>query len=168
MITVRTYSAGISVDNNHFWITGGYNFQFDYSTELISLDQPSKLGPILPQGFAYHCMAKIGENNVILTGGYANNGDTLLVDTANNFTMTAGPKLLKDRYNHGCGMFELDGKIFVIVAGGDSGFTSLTDSEILEAGSNQWIQGKYKKFREIDFHGKIKILYFRTFIAHNM
>ena len=89
-------------------------------------------------------MAKMGENNVILTGGYANDGNTLLVDTANNYTMNAGPKLLKDRYNHGCGMFDLDGKIFVIVAGGDSGFSLLSDSEILEAGSNQWIQGNKK------------------------
>ena len=50
LLTVRTYSAGISVNDNQIWITGGYNFQFDYSTEFISLDQPSKLGPYLPQG----------------------------------------------------------------------------------------------------------------------
>ena len=49
-------------------------------------------------GFLYHCMAKVDQSRVILTGGADLNGQTLLVDTTNeDYVMVPGPRLAHER-----------------------------------------------------------------------
>ena len=92
--------------------------------------------------FFDHCMVKINESLVALTGGRNSIATTLLVDLSNNFTMKEGPPLINGRQNHACGTFEFDGKTMVILAGnGIEGFDS-TLTEIWDPSSNDgWVQG---------------------------
>ena len=66
---------------------------------LIPFSIGATPGPDLPMGFLYHCMAKIDQSRVILTGGADLNGQTLLVDISNeDYFMVPGPKLAHERH----------------------------------------------------------------------
>ena len=77
--------------------TGGIASTEKSSSEFVSLTQHSKIGPDLPGQYSFaHCMTKVDEDLVIITGGSSNNGhndgETLLVNPNDNFTMTPGPR----------------------------------------------------------------------------
>ena len=81
-----------------FGKSGGIASTEKSSSEFVSLTQPSRVGPDLPNQYSFaHCMTKVDEDLVILTGGTSNNGhhdgETLLVNPNDNFTMTPGPRL---------------------------------------------------------------------------
>ena len=48
------------------------------TTEYVSIDGETALGPELPMIFDSHCATKINDSLVILTGGFGNHGETLL------------------------------------------------------------------------------------------
>ena len=79
-------------------MTGGIASTENSSSEFVSLTHPSRIGPDLPSQFSFaHCMTKVNEDLVILTGGSSNNGqnngETLFVNPKANFTMFPGPRL---------------------------------------------------------------------------
>ena len=127
LIQGRDFSSSVVLNDDLLWIIGIYYKKFKYfalifqlilkniwffgktggiastekaSSEFVSLTQPSRIGPDLPGQYSFaHCMTKVDEDLVILTGGSSNNGhhdgETLLVNPNpnDNFTMTPGPRL---------------------------------------------------------------------------
>ena len=84
----RWYSAGIVLNKDIFWVTGGAFHQ--KSTELVMLNGPniSIPGPELPMPFDGHCITKLNDSFVILNGGIENDGKTLIVNTTGkDYTM---------------------------------------------------------------------------------
>ena len=84
----RWYSAGIVLNKDIFWITGGAFHQ--KSTEWVMLNGPniSIPGPELPMPFDGHCITKLNDSFVILNGGIENDGKTLIVNTTGkNYAM---------------------------------------------------------------------------------
>ena len=101
------------------------------------------MGPELPWNFDRHCMAKINDSHVILTGGWYNGTETLLVDTKSDFEMKPGPSMTNKRGDHTCGIFtdQGNGYDWVIVAGG-FGEDYLSSIELWDPISNDgWIEG---------------------------
>ena len=113
------------------------------TTEYVSIDGESLLGPELPMNFDSHCATKINDSLVILTGGFGNHGETLLVTIPKN-EMISGPKLLHERYYHGSGVFTNEGVEVVVVAGGYNGHEFLTSTEIwIPSSGSGWIEGNF-------------------------
>ena len=111
------------------------------TTEYVSIDGENLLGPELPMTFDSHCATKINDSLVILTGGFGNHGETLLVTIPKN-EMISGPKLLHERYYHGSGVFINEGVEVVVVAGGYNGHEFLTSTEIwIPSSGSGWIEG---------------------------
>ena len=105
------------VHDGKLWITGGAGSP--KTSEWIRLDQPPTKGPDLPMNFVNHCMTRINETHVILIGGIDNNGQTLIIDVANDFKMTAGPNLKYARSGHACGTYSTPYGNQIVVAGGE-------------------------------------------------
>ena len=117
------------------------------STEIVHLDRPISIpGPDLPMLFGRHCMTKINENSVIIIGGDYSYSQTVLVDVGRNFSMSPGPPLLHDRWNHACGTFNYNGKTIVIVAGGyDLSGTNLSTELWDPISGYGWVEGKLQE-----------------------
>ena len=88
-------------------------------TELVSPDGTKEKLEDLTPGRHLHCMIKVSDSVVLLTGGRGSPRKA----TYQNFelgTLTEGPELLVKRYSHGCGMVSIKGKDVAFVAGGRS------------------------------------------------
>ena len=137
----RWYSSSAIINQEILWITGGAFHQT--STELVDPTLPFALpGPELPLPFDGHCMTKINDSTIVLTGGIGNEGAMLMVDTTKDFEMTFGPKMKTHRWLHGCAIIEVQNEIHVIVAGGydENGVTRST--ELWNSKTSEWIQGR--------------------------
>ena len=172
LIEPRYDGASTVLNEEILWITGGkskslagtrvfeqfqFYFEFYYtylilggtvqSTEIVRLDQPSSIpGPDLPMLFGRHCMTKINENLVIIIGGDYSYSQTVLVDVGRNFSMSSGPQLIHDRWNHACGTFIYNGKPIVIVAGGyDLSSTNLSTELWDPTSGHGWIEGRIQE-----------------------
>merc|ERR1712020_649587 len=94
------------------------------STEMISLDQPPVPGPDLPFTVAYHSMVLVDPTTIYLIGGGQNDqiseysNKTWIIDPTNNFQIKVGPSLNFARKNHSCSKMKIEGRIFLVVAGG--------------------------------------------------
>ena len=79
---------------------------------------------------ASHCAVGDGEGHIVVTGGYGALELVQRLDLATG-TWTRLPDLQPVRAQHGCALVELGGRSGVIVVGGDSGGTRLSDVRFL-------------------------------------
>ena len=117
----RSGQTGIAIDDK-LWISG-YGYENEDYTEFVSLSGEVTPGPLLPENVNGHCLVKTGEDNkVMMIGGQQNPdkiGRSYLLDVLSG-EWTNGPELEYARAFHSCGLFELDGKKYVMVIGGES------------------------------------------------
>ena len=120
----RAGASSIVIDEDTLWITGGVNNDGHLkTTELVNLKTLSSIpGPDLPIELAGHCMVKLNERTVIVIGGENDNGivdKTFLYNIDNpQFEVRSGPTLNLPRDGPGCGAFDLNGKLHLVVASG--------------------------------------------------
>ena len=81
---------------------------------------------------------------MVLTGGVVTATKTLMVDTSKNFSMEEGPEMIRGRYDHACGTFDLDGTTVVVAVGGDDGSNQVS-TEIWDGTNNGWFEGIFRK-----------------------
>ncbi len=147
LIKAKTNGKGsIAVNDKELFVAGGYSDdEIEDSTEFVTLDQEPKLGPKLPYTVHRHCFVKIDESTAFLISGRSmsfNGGakilikNTLFYDIANK-DFKNGPELFSARQWHACASLKVDGKTFVMVAGG----TGRKDSEIWSQETNEWTKG---------------------------
>ena len=116
-------------------------------TEILSETQVST-GPDLPYPVRGHCIVKVSEETVLLTGGASNaktnKRQTWFYNTFSNWTR--GPNMIEGRERHGCSSFWLDGEQIIAVSPGYG--SSGTGIEFLNLNQEnpQWIKGKYLHF----------------------
>ena len=138
-------------------MVGGHDGFVELSTsEFISLDKPVPVGgPNLPFTISWHCMVQYNSNSIYIIGGKQNGSTSnktwivnpnkfVLQDSKSkiqDFDIREGPPLRKARAYHSCGKMEVNGKVLLVVAGGE-GKSYLDSVEILDPTSNKgWIKG---------------------------
>ena len=145
LIQPRSYAASVVLPDQCLWIVGGDDGNFPLSsTEFVYIDKPSKAGPELPFSIKKHGIVLI-EKVVYIIGGWQgrvnSNHKVWIVDLLNDFSISEGPSLNVPRFGHTCGKMVINGSTLIVVAGGSDGSNCLDSVEILEYGSDQWIQG---------------------------
>ena len=126
----------------------GIKFREKYkTTEFISNNEPPKKCPDLPFTLFGHFMVKYNENSIFIIGGDQNDelsDKSWIIDPSKQFQIKEGPSLHKARAYASCGKMEINGKTFLVVAGGAThcAFDFLKSAELLDPTSDQgWIQG---------------------------
>jgi hypothetical protein len=142
----RRFSASLTLNRTHLWITGGYNDNGWLKTsEFVSIGQPSVKGPDLPYAVDFHCLVGVNSSTALLCGGY-NGGDLNechYMDLEDH-SWSQGPSMMTKRRYHSCGIFKSaahQGRNIVIAAGGNTG-AYLDSVEFLDLTTNTWIEGK--------------------------
>ncbi len=162
----RFYHAGIPLDNDKIWITGGltdysyvegqWNKTLARSTEILSL-KGSDWGPDLPQPLFGHCLVKIDNAKAMIIGGQEE-GDQALSKTWEiglvDFDFQEKDELLEARSNHACGLIKdsnagSSGISAIVVTGGcylcfsyGTKYKDRSSSELwIIDGSDSWIFG---------------------------
>ncbi len=133
LLTERSYTAGLKLDESTLWITGGHTlnegspiYEKLSTTELVSLNEETRLGPELPIHVWGHCIASLDENSVILAGGVSNehySSSTTYIYNRLTSEWSEGPSMSVDRYLHQCATFKSEaheGRSVVVAAGGYS------------------------------------------------
>ena len=159
-LEIRFYASSIVLNQTKLWITGGRKDVHDggciwhsvskNSTEFISLDQPPYPGPELPFKIDGHCMVQVCSNTIYIIGGIQDgkkSTHTWIVDPTNNFNIKSGPPLNRARLGHSCNKMKLNGKYFLVVAGGlqEKEMNTNCSVELLDTTSPDkgWILGTY-------------------------
>ena len=164
MLEKRKSASSVVLNQRTLWVTGGNGGVEDKkSTELISLvDQQQPLvqeGPVLPFTIKSHSMVEANSTSIYIIGGVQNgriSNKTWISDPTNNFEITPGPPLNSEREGHCCSKMKIDGRSFLVVAGGNSFFMELgvpmeleTINDFksvelldLDAGNPKWQAGK--------------------------
>ena len=163
MLEKRKSAASIVLNQNKIlWVTGGNGGVKDKeSTELISLDQQQQplvvQGPVLPFKIKSHSMVETSPNCIYIIGGIQNgliSDKTWIVDQSKNFEITPGPPLKREREGHCCSKMKIDGRMFLVVACGNShwiddrgevtGGVNFKSVQLLNLDANnpQWQKGK--------------------------
>ena len=97
-------------------------------------------------------MVRIDSSTVLIIGGFQNGSNSNKVwevDLSNNFTIKEGPSLNVSRNGHSCAKMILNGKLIIVVAGGNDGKSCLDSVELLDPHSKDgWILGKYRKSKK--------------------
>jgi hypothetical protein len=148
MLELRGYSASLTLNSTHLWITGGEKDSGKYlsSTEFVSIGQPAVRGPYLPYAVKRHCLVRVNSSTALLCGGY-NNGDyneCHFMDLEDH-SWSQGPSMITKRSSHSCGIFKStahQGQNVVIVAGGSNGLHFVDSVEFLDPTTNTWTEGK--------------------------
>ena len=164
----RRDASSIVLNETTIWVTGGHASQnqdyiFEYlsdrfptaknTTEFIKYDEPSVKGPELPFKIFGHTMVKVDSETVYIIGGFSKRGhwveecDRTWVVDLSNFDIKPGPSLNEGRSEHSSSTMKINGKLFIVVAGGrtdnEYGFqlnsVELLDTEFPQKG---WIMGK--------------------------
>ena len=133
MLEKRVSSSSVVLNQKTLFVTGGYDVMggalsyhmsptLRLSTEIISLDQPPIKGPDLPFTIYSHSMVEVDSKTVFLIGGIQNghaSKETWIIDvTTKNYSIKSGPPLNVARISCSCGKIKLEGKYFLVVAGG--------------------------------------------------
>ena len=140
----RRYIPGsVTLPGDQWWITGGWNAPVRYaSTEVQDKDGTWTTSINLPAGLQRHCMVKIDENRILMTGGVDTTSKphtfTYLYDTSKNDWETV-ESMEVPRYAHSCALIEV-GKVIVVGGIGRSG-ERLSSSEIFNVAENSWKAG---------------------------
>ena len=143
-----------AIINNTLYVTGGFS-KIDNThingTEFVSLEG-SRPGPMLPINVADHCVIKIDNETLLLTGGsHVIGRDHVKLKstwffTLSNESWSKGPDMLEARWKHACGSLRLKDGSQVLVVAGDffEGKNRLIDSvEILDLSPDfpEWTSG---------------------------
>ena len=123
MMIPRSYMSSVVLNESKIWITCGtsINGSVESSTEIISLNQPPVPGPYLPFTVYDHSMVLVDPTTIYLIGGIQNHqtsNKTWIIDPTNNFQIKVGPSLNIEREWHSCSKMKIEGRIFLVVAGG--------------------------------------------------
>ena len=128
MMSPRDFSASIALNESKIWVTGGYSIHFGKSnryitstTEIISLDQRPVAGPNFPFTVYSHSMVLVNPTTIYLIGGSQNgesSNKTWIIDPSNDFQLRMGPPLNIARLQHSCSKIRIEGRIFLVAAGG--------------------------------------------------
>ena len=147
--------SSIVLENSRIWITGGLYSLHCKRTQFFTLDQKLINGPELPIPISGHSMVQVDAQTVYVIGGtkplkFGLSEDRLTEDSidktwkfdpTNNFKMEPGPSLIERRFQHACATMKVNGKIFIVVAGGHKKISvEFLDTTEPEKG---WKLGKY-------------------------
>ena len=137
MIPSREDMSGVVLNETKIWITGGgcYNALSIRSTEIVSLDQPPIAGPDLPFTVKGHSMVLVDPTMIYLIGGVQNakvSKKTWIIDPTNDFQIKVGPSLNIARFGHSSSKMRIEGRIFLVVAGGYNTDGILDSVELLD------------------------------------
>ena len=139
----RSFAASLVV-NNSLWILGGQSEGIRInSTEFITLDSDPVKGPDMPEALIYHCVLKVNDTTVFLSGGYTTSRKTYFYNMG-DAVWSEGPDMKIPRYGHGCGLVKdrTTSTLFIVVAGGyNSGYLDTTELLPLNHGELNWIYG---------------------------
>jgi hypothetical protein len=147
MLEERYYSASLTLNSSHLWITGGFgNGLYLQTSEFVSIGQAAVEGPDLPYAVAYHCLVGVNSSTALLCGGQNNGGNLNECHYMNllDHSWSPGPSMMTKRVLHSCGIFKSaahEGRNIVIAAGGYNGAT-LDSVEMLDFTTNTWNEGK--------------------------
>jgi hypothetical protein len=149
MLEERGYSASLTLNSSHLWVTGGYNGNGWLNTsEFVSIGQPSVKGPDLPYAVYLHCLVRVNSSTALLCGGRNNGGylnECHYMDLEDH-SWSQGPSMMTKRRDHSCGIFKSaahQGRNVVIAAGGYIYEDDYLDSvEFLDPTTNTWNEGK--------------------------
>ena len=122
------------------WVIGGDNSGARKTTELVDINAKNSimLEDELPFELEEHCATQINSTYGIITGGTYSRRKTFIVNL-NNFDVSTGPTLRKERRRHSCSRISAaNGTDYVIVVGGKY---YPKDSEIMVG--NSWKDGMY-------------------------
>jgi hypothetical protein len=76
MLEERAYSASLTLNSSHLWVTGGNNGNARLQTsEFVSIGQAAVQGPDLPYAVEGHCLVGVNSSTALLCGGF--NGQRL-------------------------------------------------------------------------------------------
>lgn len=130
------------MNNNEVWIAGGFNGnEYLSSIEIFKDGKWTKSSVELPGKVYQHCIVKIDENRVLLTGGrfeFELKGILKSVFLFENNRWEKKQNMKEARIEHSCAV--LEGKK-VIVSGGFNGDNYLSSSEIYDPATNTWTEG---------------------------
>jgi hypothetical protein len=147
MLEERTWSASLTLNSSHLWVTGGRNGNVLLQTsEFVSIGQPSVQGPDLPYAVDGHCLVGVNSSTALLCGGYNGQGlnECHYMDWEDH-SWSQGPSMMTKRMLHSCGIFKSaahQGRNIVIAAGGYNTDDNLDSVEMLDPITNTWIEGK--------------------------
>ena len=125
MTIPRRLASSVVLNESKIWVTGGVSNDrcCVNSTEIISLDQPPIPGPYLPIAVSQHSMVLVDESAIYLIGGslglqnWFPSMKTWIIDPT-NYQIKVGPSLFSPRKSHSCSKMRIEGRIFLVVAGG--------------------------------------------------
>ena len=147
MIVPRIDARSIVLNKSQIWVTGG-ELDNRKSTEIISLNEPPVPGPDLPFRAFDHSMILVNPTTIYLIGGVPfdsqNGHKTLIIDPTNDFQIKEGPSLNFARSNHSCSKMRIEGKIYLVVAGGlDYDDETIDSVELLDTScaKQEWKMG---------------------------
>jgi hypothetical protein len=146
MLEEREFSASLTLNSSHLWVTGGSNGNgFLQTSEFVSIGQPSVQGPDLPYAVAGHCLVGVNSSTALLCGGdYGQFFNECHFMDWEDHSWSQGPSMMTKRIQHSCGIFKSaahQGRNIVIAAGGYNGHY-LDSVELLDPITNKWIEGK--------------------------
>ena len=102
------------------WVIGGTDSDAEKTAEFVDINGKNSimLEEQLPFRLEYHCATQINSTHGIIMGGGYTLKQTLIVNL-NDFDMTTGPTLRKERRQHSCSRISAaNGTDYVIVVGG--------------------------------------------------
>ena len=138
----RKNASSVVLNDTTIWITGGHasrndDYEFEdiedrftsakSTTQFIIYGEPSVQGPELPFKIFGHTMVKVNKT-VYIIGGFSDPDPTLMAWVQNcdqswvvdliNFDIVPGPSLNEGRSEHSSSTMLINGKLFIVVAGG--------------------------------------------------
>ena len=139
MTIPRRLASSVVLNESKIWVTGGVSNDTCCvnSTEIISLDQPPVPGPYLPIAVSQHSMVLVDESAIYLIGGSLGlqnlfpSMKTWIIDPT-NYQIKVGPSLCSPRKGHSCSKMRIEGRNFLIVAGGCNRNGPLDTVELLD------------------------------------
>jgi hypothetical protein len=163
MLEKRGFSASLTLNRTHLWITGGLNGNVLLQTsEFVSMGQAAVKGPDLPYAVQLHCLVGVNSSTALLCGGsiFAGHSNECHYMDLEDHSWSQGPSMITKRYRHSCGIFKSaahQGRNIVIAAGGHNGYNDLDSVEFLDPTTNTWNEGKIY----LDFNYIICVCYFK-------
>jgi hypothetical protein len=148
MLEKRGFSASLTLNRTHLWITGGLNGNVLLQTsEFVSMGQAAVKGPDLPYAVQLHCLVGVNSSTALLCGGsiFAGHSNECHYMDLEDHSWSQGPSMITKRYRHSCGIFKSaahQGRNIVIAAGGHNGYNDLDSVEFLDPTTNTWNEGK--------------------------
>jgi hypothetical protein len=146
--SVRVRAAAAQLQDGKLLVTGGYDVSGSdlNNSEMLTEEGWESNIPSFPVTIWAHCMVSVNSTTVMVISGIQNgliSGKTFYF-TFGEESWTEGPELKNKRAGHSCGKIRRNKEsqdCFIIVAGGNDGFSFLSSVEILDEGSNEWQTG---------------------------